>query len=142
LITNAHLEPAHYEALAEAAERTAGMTQKPVALPDLREPRWASHLSEEFQAGMRHAGAYETSLMLAAKPESVRVEMVPHLAPVLIDLPAALRAGARTFADAGGDLGYFGNPALATAEEGERLFDALAQIAVDALTEAIEQSNG
>src|SRR5690606_27020680 len=63
LITNAHLEPAHFEALAEAAIRAAGMTQKPVALPDLREPRWASRLSDEFQLGMRHAGAYETSLM-------------------------------------------------------------------------------
>jgi creatinine amidohydrolase len=138
LITNAHLEPAHYEALAEAAERAAGMTQKPVALPDLRESRWAARLSDEFQAGMRHAGAYETSLMLAAKPGSVRREMIPHLAPVRIDLPAALRAGARTFADAGGDLGYFGDPAQASAEEGDRLFDTLAQIAVDALTEAIE----
>lgn len=136
LITNAHLEPAHYEALAEAAERTAGMTQKPIALPDLREPRWATRLSIEFQAGMRHAGAYETSLMLAVRPESVRREMLPHLAPVLIDLPAALRAGSRTFADAGGDLGYFGDPAQATAEEGERLFEALAQIAVEALVEA------
>jgi creatinine amidohydrolase len=136
LITNAHLEPAHYEALAEAAERTVGMTQKPIALPDLREPHLASRLSEEFQAGMRHAGAYETSLMLAARPESVRQEMLPHLPPVLIDLPAALRAGARTFADAGGDLGYFGDPSRATAEEGERLFDVLAKIAVEALDEA------
>jgi len=136
LITNAHLEPAHYEALTDAAERVAGMTQKPVALPDLRDPRWAGGLSEEFQAGMRHAGAYETSLMLAARPESVRRDMLPHLAPVLIDLPAALRAGARTFADAGGDLGYFGDPATATAEEGERLFTVLAQIAVEALEEA------
>lgn len=136
LITNAHLEPAHYQALREAAERTAGVTLKPVALPDLREPRWSACLSEEFQRGMRHAGAYETSLMLAAKPEAVRREMLPHLAPVLIDLPAALRAGARTFADAGGELGYFGDPARATAEEGDTLFDALARIALDALIDA------
>jgi creatinine amidohydrolase len=142
LITNAHLEPAHYEALAEAAERVTGMTQKPVALPDLREPRWAGRLSDEFQQGMRHAGAYETSLMLAVRPDAVRRDMLPHLIPYLIDLPAALRSGARTFADAGGDLGYFGDPSMATAEEGERLFAALAQIAVDALAEAMETQNG
>ena len=44
----------------------------------------------------------------------------------------------RTFADAGSPLGYFGDPGAASAEEGERLFDELTRIMLDALTEAEE----
>jgi creatinine amidohydrolase len=136
VIVNAHLEPAHIQALADARERVTHATQKPVAFADLRQERWANRLSSEFVAGMRHAGAYETSLMLAARPNSVRLEFLSGLDPVMIDLPAALRAGARTFAEAGGTLGYFGNPRDATAAEGDRLFDVLAAIMIDALGEA------
>ncbi len=46
---------------------------------------------------------------------------------------ARLRAGARTFADAGADLGYFGDPARATAEEGHAMLDALADIIIGAI---------
>lgn len=136
IIVNAHLEPAHIQALADAAERATHATMKPVAFPDLRQERWARRLSAEFLAGMRHAGAYETSLVMAAKPEAVRLEFLSGLEPVLIDLPAALRSGARTFADAGGTLGYFGNPRDASAAEGHRLFDELARMMLDALAEA------
>lgn len=136
VIVNAHLEPAHIQALADARERATHATQKPVAFADLRQERWANRLSAEFVAGMRHAGAYETSLMLAARPDVVRRQFLAGLDPVMIDLPAALRSGARTFAEAGGTLGYFGSPRDATAEEGDRLFDVLAAIMIDALGEA------
>ena len=136
VIVNAHLEPAHMQALSDARERAMHATQKPVAFADLRQEPWANRLSAEFVAGMRHAGAYETSLMLAARPDAVRHEFLSGLEPVMIDLPAALRSGARTFAEAGGTLGYFGNPKDATAAEGDRLFDVLAMIMVDALREA------
>jgi creatinine amidohydrolase len=63
------------------------------------------------------------------------------LPPVWIDLPGKLRAGAKTFAEAGATLGYFGDPAIATAAEGEILFDALAHIYVTALRERLEQSS-
>ena len=91
MIVNAHLEPAHIQALTDAAERATHATMKPVAFPDLRQERWARRLSAEFLAGMRHAGAYETSLVLAAEPDVVRREFLPGLEPMLIDLPAALR---------------------------------------------------
>ena len=109
------------------------MTGKPVAFPDHRVPPYSLRLSAEFQAGMRHAGDYETSILLAARPDVVRAEFLSGLTPVMIDLPARLKAGARTFADAGGDLGYFGNPAAATATEGEKMLDALAGIMLDDL---------
>lgn len=136
IVVNSHLEPAHVAAITEACDRAQGATQKPVAFPDIRDPRWASRLSQEFRNGMRHAGSYETSLILAAHPTLVRRKLLSTLVPVLIDLPAALKAGAHYFDEAGGTLGYFGDPAKATAEEGERMFAALVSIVLASIGEA------
>lgn len=136
VIVNSHLEPAHIAAITEGRERAAGATQKPVAFPDIRVPRWSARLSQEFRDGMRHAGSYETSLILAVHPNLVRQDILPTLEPVAVDLPAALKAGARFFDEAGGTLGYFGDPAKATVEEGERMFSALVSIVLDSLSEA------
>ncbi len=121
VIINSHLEPAHAEALnagiAQAEAATDGRLR--AVFPDLREPRWSAYLSEEFRRGARHAGAYETSLMLVEAPDTVRESERQALPPVWIDLPGKLRAGAQTFAEAGATLGYFGDPATATVAEGE-----------------------
>jgi creatinine amidohydrolase len=134
-IVNAHLEPAHVQALRDGVERATVAMGAEISFPDKREERWAVGLSEEFQRGSRHAGSYETSLMLAAAPDRVRQAMLPDLPSVEIDLPGRLRAGARTFAEAGGTEAYFGDPSRATAEEGERLFDALVTMVETALAE-------
>ncbi len=131
VVVNSHLEPAHVEAIRAgiaAAEAATGGRLR-VAFADQREPEHAAHLSAEFRRGARHAGGYETSLMLADFPDRVRDDY-RTLPPVWVDLPARLRAGARTFAEAGGTEGYFGDPATATAAEGESLFEALARIVV------------
>ncbi len=134
-IVNAHLEPAHFMALIAGAKMARETTEATIVVPDQRQPRWAATLSEEFRQGARHAGSYETSLMLAARPNAVRQDQLAGLSPVWVDLPARLRAGAKTFAEAGGTGGYFGDPAQSTAEEGERLFDALAQMVVTTIDE-------
>lgn len=144
IVVNSHLEPAHATALSAgiaAAEAATGGRLR-VAFPDLREKRWAALLSEEFRRGARHAGAYETALMLVEAPDAVRESERQQLPPVWIDLPEKLRAGAKTFAEAGATLGYFGDPASATAAEGERLFDALAHIYITALHERLAASPG
>lgn len=128
---NAHLEPAHVERVQRccaAAQRTSAV---PVLFPDQREARWAERLGAEFLRGARHAGAFETSIVLAARPAAVRREKLAGLPPVWIDLPAQLRAGARTFKEAGAELGYFGDPIAASAAEGVQLLDALAGMIVE-----------
>lgn len=139
VVINSHLEPAHAEALnagiAQAEAATDGRLR--AVFPDLREPRWSAYLSEEFRRGARHAGAYETSLMLVEAPDTVRESERQALPPVWIDLPGKLRAGAQTFAEAGATLGYFGDPATATVAEGEAMFDALATIYVTAMRERL-----
>ena len=141
IIVNSHLEPAHADALNAGIVQAEAATDGRVraVFPDLREPRWAASLSEEFRRGARHAGSYETSLMLVAAPTAVREGVRTALPPVWIDLPGKLRAGARTFAEAGATLGYFGDPAMATVAEGEEMFDALARLYVAALHERLAE---
>lgn len=133
---NAHLEPAHVERVAAACRTATQRSRVPILFPDQRVEPYVSLLSEEFRAGARHAGGYETSIVMATRPDVVRVDLLPTLEPVWIDLPARLREGARTFAEAGATLGYFGDPASSTVDEGHRMLDALAEIVMMALRNA------
>jgi creatinine amidohydrolase len=130
---NAHLEPAHVERVTSACRSATERSGVPVLFPDQRMEPYVSLLSDEFRAGARHAGGYETSIVMAAQPDAVRLQLLPVLEPVWIDLPARLRDGARTFAEAGATLGYFGDPAKSTLEEGHRMLGALAEIVMMSL---------
>ncbi len=130
---NHHLEPAHFRVVHQAAREAAAKSGATILVPDHRWGATASQLGEEFTRGGSHAGEYETSLMLAAAPKLVGERIRAKLAELLVDLPAAIKAGARTFADCGGDQAYFGSPSRATAREGRRLLDILAKATEDAL---------
>jgi creatinine amidohydrolase len=134
-IANAHLEPAHIATLRGAVDEIRAATNIEVAFPDVTRRRWATLLTEEFQSGACHAGQYETSLVWRAHPELVREEIRRELEPKLISLSQAIRNGARRFTEIGGDEAYFGTPAAASAEEGERTFEVLAGMIVTALDE-------
>ncbi len=133
---NAHLEPAHVERVGRSSDTAGERSGIPILFPDQRVEPWVALLSDEFRAGARHAGGYETSIVMAAQLDAVRVDLLPTLDPVWIDLPAKLKAGARTFFEAGATLGYFGDPATSTAEEGHRMLNALAEIVIMALRQA------
>jgi len=129
-LISAHLDPTHLGAVREAVEtiRTDGLR---VAFPDLTRKACASRLGEEFQSGACHAGRFETSIVLAERPELVR-EVRASLAPNPNSLSVAIRAGQATFAEAGGPRAYFGWPADATAEEGRLFIDTLGAILEEA----------
>lgn len=124
-IANVHLEPAHVECLKKAVEeaKKAGAS---VCYADITKKRWAEQLGEVFRAG-DHAGAFETSLMMAAAPDMVREKARISLPPLEGLLPA-LKKGAKTFAEAGGEDAYFGDPTAASAEDGESYFETLSEI--------------
>ena len=124
-LINVHLEPRHVESLKAAVEgaRKGGAS---VCWVDITKKRWSDTLGESFQTG-DHAGAWETSLMMAAAPEKVRERERISLAP-MDGLAPALKKGAKTFAEAGGEDAYFGDPTAASAEAGEEHFEALAEI--------------
>ena len=137
VFSNAHLEPAHVKVLRgvalDHAERTEERAQ--VLFPDNTRRRWAETLGKEFKSGDCHAGRYETSIVLAADPESVRHGR-EKLASVTIDLLAKMKAGVRSFAQAGASEAYCGVPAAATAEEGRARIAALAAMIVASVREA------
>jgi len=139
VFSNHHLEPANFAAIKEGARRVTESGVARVAVPDVRDERWAATLTEEFRAGSRHAGSYETSLVMADRPDLVREERRRELAPVWIDLPARIRAGARTFKEAGSEWAYFGDPAKASKEEGEMIFAALARMLAATVKELLAQ---
>ena len=127
VLVNHHLEPAHFEALHRAAARAAPAR---VLVPDHRRKPWALELGEEFCRGGAHAGQYETSLILAADPD--RVLDSRRQLPVLdVDLGRKIREGARSFREIGADRAYLGDPASATAEEGNRLLRVLARMVTE-----------
>lgn len=72
-----------------------------------------------------HAGAFETSEMLALRPDLVRD--FAELEPVLVPLHHLTTDSART---EGRGLGYFGAPAVATRERGERFLDFVVERAL------------
>ena len=137
VFSNAHLEPAHVKVLRgvamDHAVRTKDKAQ--VLFPDNTRRRWAATLGAEFQSGDCHAGRYETSLVLAADPDGVRGERA-RLAPVAIDLLVKMKAGVRSFLQAGATEAYCGDPASASAAEGRELVAALARMTVDCVREA------
>ncbi|MBS2027480.1 MAG: creatininase family protein [Deltaproteobacteria bacterium] len=133
-VVNHHLEPAHFKAVRAGAEAARKEGAK-VACPDHRRTPWAPILGPEFTHGGSHAGLYETSLVLAAAPKLVRDDIREALPAVEVDLPAAIKKGATNFHEAGGPDAYFGQPALASAAEGNRLLDVLADATLAALDE-------
>ena len=129
---NIHLEPRHLECLKKAGEEAnkAGVS---TCYPDLMKKRWAELLGDAYRQG-DHGGAFETSLMMAAAPDLVRERERISLPPT-DGLVAALKKGAKTFLEAGGEDAYFGDPTAASAEEGDNLFEALVEALSMTVTE-------
>ncbi len=133
VLVNSHFEPAHIDALFKAAEAARARTGRPVVYPNLASRRYAARLGAEFQSGACHAGSFESSLVLAVRPDLVDDAARAGLPEVPIDLAAALRAGAKDFKAMGAADGYFGQPAAASAAEGRALYDEMATIVVEAV---------
>jgi creatinine amidohydrolase len=132
-LANSHFDPKHVRALRAAAATVRAEGRIAIAFPDLTRRALASRLTEEFQSGACHAGRYESSIVLAARPELVREEVRRELPENPASLAAAIGSGLRTFAEAGGPQAYFGDPAAAAAAEGEATIAVLGEILEEAV---------
>jgi creatinine amidohydrolase len=130
-IVNCHFEPEHVTALRAVEAQLGGG----VRLFDLTRRALASRLTDEFQRGSCHAGSYETSLVLSARPELIDRGAAADLPALEVDMPAAMAAGQADFLAMGMDQAYCGAPADATAKEGDRTYAVL----VEMLTELIRE---
>jgi creatinine amidohydrolase len=88
-----------------------------------REDRAVTVWSPRVPGGDGHAGRTETSLMLAARPERVRLDRLQagNTTPLAELLPALRRDGVRAHSPSG----VLGDPTAATAEHGAELLAAL-----------------
>lgn len=134
VLANAHLDPAHLDALEQAVVRAREECRLPVVHPNLVRRANAERLTEEFRSGACHAGRYESSIVMAERPDLVRNDVRSGLPPVPASLSTAIREGRRTFEEAGGTRAYFGWPADASADEGRATIATLGAILADAVT--------
>lgn len=132
-LANVHLDPEHLTALNEAVKLARADRLLPIVFPDLTRKPWGTRLGDEFRSGACHAGQFESSIVIAERPESVRETIRASLTPNRISLSQAIKAGKRTFEAAGGPRAYFGDPAAATGGEGTRLIEALGSILEEAV---------
>jgi creatinine amidohydrolase len=140
-IANAHLDPTHLASLVQAVEKIRETRRIQVAFPDLTRKPWGSRLTDEFKSGACHAGRFESSIVMAAHPEWVQEKARTGLAPNSVSLSAAIRQGISSFAEAGGDQAYFGDPAAASAAEGKQTIEVLGDILADAILGESDYSN-
>jgi creatinine amidohydrolase len=125
VIVNNHFEPEQVATLRAAADEAGALYL------DLVRRRNAERLGDEFRRGSRHAGRYETSLVLADAPALVDAAAMAGLPAREVDMPAAIAAGRTDFVAMGMDRAYCGAPAEATAEEGRATFETLTAMLVE-----------
>lgn len=137
-ITNAHLEPGHIQTLRAVAKAFEANTGHPLVFSDKTRRRNAAQLTEEFQSGSCHAGQYETSLVLAIRPELVDMQAAQGLPEHVVPLHEKIAAGAKDFIDCGLPQAYCGSPAGATAQEGESSLQTLASMTAQAVLASVD----
>jgi creatinine amidohydrolase len=138
-LANSHFDPANVTMLRGLTVEVAALGI-PLAFPDFTRRALAAELTEEFISGACHAGQFETSLVLADRPDLVDEGASGQLADNPASLVDAFAAGATTFTEAGGPDAYFGFPARATAGEGAETSMIMARAIVMAARVAISQA--
>lgn len=141
-LANAHLDPAHLTALKTAVDAARQAKRMRIVFPDVTQKPWALRLTAEFKSGACHAGRYETSLIMAIRPDLVREDIRLRLPPNAKSLSAAIAAGQKSFVEAGGPRAYFGSPSEATPEEGRATISALGSILEESVMVELARSVG
>lgn len=141
-LANAHLDPSHLAALQAAVEAARQGGRMRIVFPDVTQKPWALRLTAEFKSGACHAGRYETSLIMAIRPDLVRDDIRQRLPPNAKSLSAAIAAGQKSFVEAGGPRAYFGYPSEATPEEGRATIAALGAILEESVMIELARSVG
>jgi creatinine amidohydrolase len=115
VVVSQHIDPPHVLAWEEACKLAAAETgaraiegYERMVFDDLRTDALRDLLLGGWPPGDSHAGLFETSVMLAARPDLVDAEALGRLEPAPMDFEEDLRR-ARDFRDLGNGLGYTGD---------------------------------
>jgi creatinine amidohydrolase len=131
VLANPHFDPAHLASLHEGVKLAKDVHGITVTFPDLTRKPWALRLSAEFKSGACHAGQFETSIVMAERPDLVRESIRAGLESNPASLSHAIRDGKKTFEESGGPSAYFGHPQSASIEEGRETLLTLGAILAD-----------
>ena len=137
VLVNNHFEPQHIQTLYRSIEAVEAEHGVRIGYLDLTRKERAARLTEEFRNAECHAGRYETSLVLADRPELVHGDRMRALAERHVDMPAAIAAGQTDFLDMGMDQAYCGAPAESSADEGHETFETLTDMLVELIREVV-----
>ena len=129
VVVNNHFEPDHVATLRQAVADVG------VGYLDLLRRANVARLTDEFRSGACHAGRYETSLVLADRPELVDHAAMADLPAMPVDMAAAIADGRADFLAMGMTRAYSGAPAEATEQEGMATFDTLTDLLVETVRE-------
>ncbi len=144
VVVNNHLEPAHVAALDKAVKLVCELRGPSCAtFANQLEKRFARTLTDEFKRGDCHAGRYETSLVLASRPELVRADVSTTLPTVTVSLAQAIKAagGAEVrFSSIGMPRAYTGAPSEASADEGDDTYEKLVDMVVTLVNERLQEA--
>lgn len=132
-LCNAHLDPSHVAVLRKIHQNFGERMPGRVVFPDVTRRKNAQRLGAEFLSGACHAGAYESSIVLARAPALVDQERMRSLADNPHSLVDAILAGKDDFVESGGPDAYFGSPAKASAAQGEQSLELLGQMVLEHL---------
>lgn len=141
-VANAHLDPAHLASLDQAQAMARDEALLPIVFPNLVRRAIAERLGDEFRSGACHAGRFESSVVMAERPELVREAERRALPSNPASLTTAIRDGAHSFEQAGGPRAYFGWPAEASVEEGRLTVATLGDILCEAVVAAVALEPG
>ena len=144
VVVSQHIDPPHVPAWEEACRLAAAQTgaraiegYERMVFDDLRTDALRDLPLGGWPPGDSHAGFFETSVMLAVRPDLVDVEAAKRLGPSPMDFEEDLRR-ARDFRELGNGLGYTGNPAAADPEVGRELVRRCARAYGDLVLEHLE----
>jgi creatinine amidohydrolase len=130
VVVSQHIDPPHVlaweSACRQAAEATGARAiegYERLLFDDMGDPAWQGLLGKRAE-GNSHAGLFETSVVLLARPELVDREVARGLEPM--PLPFEEMRSARDFRQLGNGLGYTGRPGDADPELGRKLVERYA----------------
>ncbi len=142
VLVNNHFEPEHIQTLHRSIDAIEAEYGVLVGYLDLTRKERAVRLTEEFRRAECHAGRYETSLVLADRPERVDEETMRSLPYVPVNMAQAIANGVKDFIGMGMEQAYCGSPAEATAQEGEESYAVLAEMTIALVRELVAGTGG
>jgi creatinine amidohydrolase len=135
-IFNSHFEPSHVKAIYDALEKVYADTGVRVLFVDVTRKKYSSRLPEAYRKAETHADRHETSMIMRIDPTLVNEERRKSLPYVPMNLADKLfKERLDSFRAFGMDQAYCGDPASASAAEGEVLLELLSDFVVEDIEE-------